>query len=604
MQINERQLTPEVIGTVNAKTARMYQCLPVALVGGTLQLALVDPLNPGRIDELNFVLKRDLQMVVANPAQVEKLIEKFYPTADTLEASETFSELLKELGADKEIAEEVSVATATDDKALMEDLANQAPIVRFVNLVLFQAVQDRASDIHFEPFETEFRIRYRVDGALYEMSPPPKQLALPVISRLKVMANLNISETRMPQDGRINYPLGSRSIDLRVSTLPTQFGESVVLRVLDRSAISLEIESLGFPKYLYDYTVETIQRPNGIFVVTGPTGCGKTTTLYSCLRRVNTMDSKLLTAEDPVEYDIEGIMQVAIHESVGLTFSKALRSFLRQDPDITTMMTFDIEVIAVNDAPTLDNYTVTTKEDVSVYGTVLGTDMENDPLTYSKITDPANGTVTVNADGTFTYTPDDNYYGEDSFTVEVNDGHDEHNTGEGTVTIIVTSANDKPSAVNDEIFTPEDIAIIIDALSNDVDVDIPFGDSLSIVSVGTPVHGSAQIVDGKIVYTPSTNWNGTDEFIYTIKDGDGELAAAMVTVTVTPVNDQPSGGNDTAETDEDTEVMINVTVNDDIDETTNPTLEDVTIFSVNDPAHGTATRTADKKSIIYMPDPD
>jgi type IV pilus assembly protein PilB len=195
-------------------------------------------------------------------------------------------------------------------------------------------VQDRASDIHFEPFEDEFKIRYRVDGALYEMSPPPKHLSLPVISRLKVMANLNISERRMPQDGRISYQIGSKLIDLRVSTLPTQFGESVVLRVLDRTAVNLEIESLGLPKFIYDYVCEVIQRPNGIVIVTGPTGCGKTTTLYSCLRRVNAIDSKLLTAEDPVEYDIEGIMQVAINENVGLTFSKALRSFLRQDPDI------------------------------------------------------------------------------------------------------------------------------------------------------------------------------------------------------------------------------------------------------------------------------
>jgi type IV pilus assembly protein PilB len=195
-------------------------------------------------------------------------------------------------------------------------------------------VADRASDIHFEPFETEFRIRYRVDGALYEMSPPPKHLAIPVVSRIKVMANLNISERRVPQDGRINFNLGNKQIDLRVSTLPTQFGESVVLRVLDRSSVNLEIESLGFPKYVYEFVTEVIMRPNGIFVVTGPTGCGKTTTLYSCLRRVNTIDSKLLTAEDPVEFDIEGIMQVAINEGVGMTFSKALRSFLRQDPDI------------------------------------------------------------------------------------------------------------------------------------------------------------------------------------------------------------------------------------------------------------------------------
>jgi type IV pilus assembly protein PilB len=203
-----------------------------------------------------------------------------------------------------------------------------------VNLVLFQAIQDRASDIHFEPFENEFRIRYRVDGALYEMSPPPKHLALPVISRLKVMSNLNISERRLPQDGRISYIVANRQVDLRVSTLPTQFGESVVLRVLDRASVNLDLDTLGFPKYLHDYVTEAVLRPNGILIVTGPTGSGKTTTLYSCMRRVNTIDSKLLTAEDPVEYDIEGIMQVAINDAVGMTFGKALRSFLRQDPDI------------------------------------------------------------------------------------------------------------------------------------------------------------------------------------------------------------------------------------------------------------------------------
>ena len=327
--IHERDLTPELLRVIPAKTARMYQCLPVGMAGSTVQVALADPLNVSRIDELGFVIKRDIQLVVADPGQVQKAIEKFYP-----QESESVADVLKELGDDQEIAREASELAVTDDAAMMAHMADQAPIVRFVNLVLFQAVQDRASDIHFEPFETEFKIRYRVDGALYEMAPPPKHLALPVVSRLKVMANLNISERRLPQDGRITYPLGNRTIDLRVSTLPTQFGESVVLRVLDRAAVSLELETLGFPKFLYDYTVETIQRPNGIFVVTGPTGCGKTTTLYSCLRRVNTIDSKLLTAEDPVEYDIDGIMQVAINESVGLTFSKALRSFLRQAPDI------------------------------------------------------------------------------------------------------------------------------------------------------------------------------------------------------------------------------------------------------------------------------
>jgi type IV pilus assembly protein PilB len=328
VSLRDRQYPPELLQTVPANVARMYHCLPVALNNGTVQVAMADPLDPARADEIQFAVKRDVQIVVADPVEIEKTIERLYGQDE----SENFSEILKELGSDADIAREVSAAG--DDAKAAEALADAVPIVKFVNLVLHQAIQDRASDIHFEPFETEFRIRYRVDGALYEMSPPPKHLALPVISRLKVMANLNISERRLPQDGRINYQAAGKMIDLRMSTLPTQFGESIVLRVLDRSAVNLEIESLGFPKYLFDFVTEVIQRPNGIFIVTGPTGSGKTTTLYSALRRVNTIDSKLLTAEDPVEYDIEGIMQVAINEAAGLTFGKALRSFLRQDPDV------------------------------------------------------------------------------------------------------------------------------------------------------------------------------------------------------------------------------------------------------------------------------
>ncbi len=330
ISLKNTELPKEAIAALPANTAKMYRCLPVELDGGTLRVAFEDPLDASRIDELGFVAKKDIQLVLANPTEVAAGLDKYYGD----EGSEDVNQILKELGGDEKIIEETIVAADTDDETLVAGLANEAPIVRFVNLVLFQAVKDRASDIHFEPFETEFRIRYRVDGALYEMSPPPKHLALPVVSRIKVMANLNISERRLPQDGRINYKLGNREIDLRVSTLPTQFGESVVLRVLDRNAVNLELESLGFPKYVHDFVAEVIQRPNGIFVVTGPTGCGKTTTLYSCLRRVNTIDSKLLTAEDPVEFDIEGIMQVAINDAMGMTFGKALRSFLRQDPDI------------------------------------------------------------------------------------------------------------------------------------------------------------------------------------------------------------------------------------------------------------------------------
>ncbi len=327
VNLNEVDFSPEVIEAVPAATARLYQCLPVAVYGNTVRVALVDPLNAGVVDELGFTLGKEVQVVVADPAQVGKLIEKHYPP-DT----GGMGDVLKALGLDDGLAKEVAQAsTGTIDLA---NLASEAPIIKFVNLVLMQAIQDRASDIHFEPFEDQFKIRYRVDGALYEMAPPPKHLALPVVSRIKVMANLDIAERRLPQDGRISMTVGGRQVDLRVSCLPTQFGESVVLRVLDRSAVQLELESLGFPQFIYDQVSTIIQQPNGIFVVTGPTGCGKTTTLYSCLRRVNTIDSKLLTVEDPVEFDIEGIMQVPVNEAVGMTFAKALRAFLRQDPDI------------------------------------------------------------------------------------------------------------------------------------------------------------------------------------------------------------------------------------------------------------------------------
>jgi type IV pilus assembly protein PilB len=326
--LKDREISPELLAMVPANVAQMYRCVPIAWNGDILQVALANPLDPARADEIHFAVKRDIQIVVADPAEIDRTIDRLYGQGE----SESFSAILKELGSDAEIAREVGQAGG--DAKAAEALANEVPIVKFVNLVLQQAVKDRASDIHFEPFETEFRIRYRVDGALYEMAPPPKHLALPVISRLKIMASLDISETRLPQDGRINYQIGSKQVDLRMSTLPTQFGESVVLRVLDRSSVNLELESLGFPKSVFDFVSEVIQRPNGIFVVTGPTGCGKTTTLYSCLRRVNAVDSKLLTAEDPVEFDIEGIMQVAINDAAGMTFGKALRSFLRQDPDI------------------------------------------------------------------------------------------------------------------------------------------------------------------------------------------------------------------------------------------------------------------------------
>ncbi len=329
VELRDLELTGDVLQTVPSTAARMHQCIPVAVYGSSVRVAVADPLNPAVVDELSYLTGKEVQVVVADPAQIEKAINKFYG-----EESESVSDILKELGADADIAREVAEVTTGDGVTDLENLANETPIIKFVNLVLYQAVQDRASDIHFEPFEDEFKIRYRVDGALYEMTPPPKHLALPVTSRIKVMANLDIAERRLPQDGRIGLTLAGRQIDLRVSTLPTQFGESVVLRVLDRAAVNMELESLGFPKFVYDHVVQTVLQPNGIFINTGPTGCGKTTTLYSCLRRINTIDSKLLTVEDPVEYDIDGIMQVPVNEAAGMTFPRALRAFLRQDPDV------------------------------------------------------------------------------------------------------------------------------------------------------------------------------------------------------------------------------------------------------------------------------
>lgn len=329
VQLGNRDLPPEVIAAIPPDAARMYKCVPVNLFDTTLQVALVDPQNPSVLDELSFITRKEIVPVVADPREIEKAINKYYGESQT-----NVSDILKELGQDDDIAREVAEAKASGTADDLANLANETPIIRFVNLILSQAVQDRASDIHFEPFEDEFKIRYRVDGALYEMSPPPKHLALPVISRLKVMSNLDISERRLPQDGRISMMIADRQIDLRVSTLPTQFGESVVLRVLDRAASNLDLKALGLPKAIYDGVIEAVQQPNGIFVVTGPTGSGKTTTLYSALRVVNSIESKLLTVEDPVEFDIEGIMQVPVNESVGMTFGKALRAFLRQDPDV------------------------------------------------------------------------------------------------------------------------------------------------------------------------------------------------------------------------------------------------------------------------------
>ncbi|MEC7224551.1 MAG: ATPase, T2SS/T4P/T4SS family [Verrucomicrobiota bacterium] len=308
----------EVISAIPAAMARLYKAVPVSYDGHTLTVALADPSDHQASEEIGFALSQEMKFCVADSKQVLDAIERIYVAG---EGTGQMNDILGQLK---------SIALSDGDE---ESEANSAPIVRYIDLVLEQAMREQASDIHFEPFEDEFKIRYRVDGALYEMSPPPAHLSNTIISRIKVMSNLNIAERRIPQDGRMVLSLADKDVDFRVSTLPTAHGESVVLRVLDRSSVSLNLENLGLPSELNEYIEETIVKPNGIFICTGPTGAGKTTTLYACLREINTIDSKLLTAEDPVEYDVEGIIQVPVNESIGLTFSRVLRAFLRQDPD-------------------------------------------------------------------------------------------------------------------------------------------------------------------------------------------------------------------------------------------------------------------------------
>ena len=316
------EIDKEIIDIIDPSTIRMYGIIPLKEEDGILTVASANPLNYQIPEELHFILGKDVQIVIANEGQIDAAIEKYYPV-ETGSMHDMLESMDLEISGDDEFS----------DEDVMEDVASSTPIVRFVDVIMYQAIKAEASDIHFEPFEKEFKIRYRVDGALYEMSPPPMNLATPVISRVKIMSGLNISERRRPQDGRISLKIAGRPVDLRVSCLPTAHGESVVLRVLDRSVINLDLEVLGIGQDVMAAIRDIIHLPNGIFVVTGPTGSGKTTTLYSCLKEVNKIEDKILTAEDPVEYDLEGIIQLPINDAIGMTFHRALRAFLRQDPD-------------------------------------------------------------------------------------------------------------------------------------------------------------------------------------------------------------------------------------------------------------------------------
>ena len=318
----------EVTDAIPASTARMYNVFPVAADESSVTLATFDLVDPRISDEMLFTLSKEVKFVFAREKDVMDRISQYYG-----DANESVADMIKSLGEGMSDDEGLSGANA-NDIASMESAANSSAIIRFVNLVLYQGVVDRAADIHIEPFEHDFKIRYRVDGALYEMKAPDVKMAPAIISRIKILANLNISERRIPQDGRIALTVAGKPVDLRVSCLPTAHGESVVMRILDQSATSLDLENVGLPEDVYEQITLDIEKPNGIFIVTGPTGSGKTTTLYSILRRINQIDTKLLTAEEPVEYNVDGIVQVPIDPKAGNTFAKVLRAFLRQDPDV------------------------------------------------------------------------------------------------------------------------------------------------------------------------------------------------------------------------------------------------------------------------------
>jgi len=330
VNLDRLEILPEIIGKVPAQIAKTYHIVPIEYNKGQneLSVALDKPDNFKATDDLSTLTGFKVTAKITDPEALEAALTKYYEQQD-----ENINELIGEIQGDSFLAE-FDGRNQSIDLDELKELSESNPVKKLLNLVLLQAIRDKASDIHFEPFENEYKMRYRIDGVLYEMVPPPKHIAAAISSRIKVMANLDIAERRLPQDGRISLTVQGNPVDLRVSVLPTMFGESVVLRVLDRAQLSLNLEKLGLRQDGLKLVRQLIRKPNGIVIVTGPTGCGKTTTLYAALDELNSVETKLITTEDPVEYDIDGLIQVQIKSDIGLTFARCLRHILRQDPDI------------------------------------------------------------------------------------------------------------------------------------------------------------------------------------------------------------------------------------------------------------------------------
>ncbi len=328
VNLDDAEIPSDIINKVPPSIANIYRIVPVSLDDGILTVAMADPLNVNILDDLRFMLNCEVAGAVSNEDQISRAIDKYYAGQ-----TESVDDIIAGLDSHEEMLELADTGDGKLDLENIEAMSQAAPVVKLLNLILLQAIKDQAADVHLEPFENDFKIRYRVDGVLLEMMPPPPHLALALISRVKVMANLDIAETRMPQDGRIELSIGGKPIDLRVSTLPTMFGESCVMRILDRSVINLDMEAIGLRESEMVQLKGYLEKPNGIMLVTGPTGSGKTTTLYSCLNYVNSVEIKIITTEDPVEYDLHGIIQCQINDEVGNSYSACLRAILRQDPD-------------------------------------------------------------------------------------------------------------------------------------------------------------------------------------------------------------------------------------------------------------------------------
>jgi type IV pilus assembly protein PilB len=343
--LSQLDVDPEVLKLVPDTIAKKYEVLPIKRQGSTLTLAMADPTNVFALDDVAFMTNLQVTPVVASQAAIRKAIDRNYSEAQA-EVVDALTALSNEIGS-VEIVEDDSPSKL--DVFELKESADEAPVVKLVNMVLVDAIRKGASDIHWEPYEKVFRIRFRIDGVLQEMLAPPKRLEAAIISRIKIMSNLDIAERRMPQDGRIKLRYNTREIDFRVSILPTIFGEKAVLRILDKDALKLDLTQLGFDTWSLEKFSEAIKQPYGMVLITGPTGSGKTTTLYSAIHTINSPEHNIMTAEDPVEYNLKGVNQVQVDENVGRTFAAALRSFLRQDPDVILVgETRDLETAQIS----------------------------------------------------------------------------------------------------------------------------------------------------------------------------------------------------------------------------------------------------------------